>query len=199
MLRSSQRKEEGEQVNTNELLRMFGQEGYKRGIDIEDVPKHGKKMIRRIITKTKTVQKDPENEEAKGKRVEVFWESEDAWFEGKVDAYGEQGYHITYDDGDEEWVAKRSKNYRFLENVDVQEEYKEEIEEEIDSNGIEGPVSTEELHSWRVKCTLELGKGENGRELKQLLERAIQTSRQIQSKEQMQHFLQFASLIAVHY
>jgi len=171
--KTDQRKEEGEQVTTNELLRMFGQEGFKKGMDCEEVPKPGKKMIRRIITKTKTVQKDPENEEAKGKRVEVFWESEDAWFEGKVDAYGEQGYHVAYDDGDEEWVATSSKNYRFLDKVDAQEDYEEEIEEEVDSNGIEGPVSTEELHAWRVKCTLGLCKVYNDIIDKELERQAI--------------------------
>ena len=151
-------KEESEQVATNELLRMFGQEGFKRGMDIAEIPKPGRKNVRRIVTRTRTVKKDPEDEGAKGMRVEVFWESEDAWFEGEVDGYGVGGYHVLYDDGDEEWVAKSSKNYRFLEKVDAEEEYEDEVDEEVDSMGIEGPVSTEELHAWRVKSTLELGK-----------------------------------------
>ncbi|GMI07779.1 hypothetical protein TrRE_jg726 [Triparma retinervis] len=114
-------KEESEQVATNELLRMFGQEGFKRGMDIAEIPKPGRKNVRRIVTRTRTVKKDPEDEGAKGMRVEVFWESEDAWFEGEVDGYGVGGYHVLYDDGDEEWVAKSSKNYRFLEKVNDNE------------------------------------------------------------------------------
>ncbi|KAF4127594.1 hypothetical protein GN958_ATG23223 [Phytophthora infestans] len=43
-------------------------------------------------------------EEAVGCRVQVFWEGEDEWFEGKVDAYSaERGYYVKYDDGEEQW------------------------------------------------------------------------------------------------
>jgi hypothetical protein len=40
-----------------------------------------------------------------GKRVEVFWESEDSWFQGIVDQYdASTGYKVIYDDGDVEWL-----------------------------------------------------------------------------------------------
>ena len=38
-------------------------------------------------------------------RVRVFWDSENEWFEGIVDQVDERrGYHVSYHDGDEEWI-----------------------------------------------------------------------------------------------
>ncbi|KUF83852.1 hypothetical protein AM587_10009296 [Phytophthora nicotianae] len=43
-------------------------------------------------------------EQAVGCRVQVYWEGEDEWFEGVVDAFStEKGYNVKYDDGEEQW------------------------------------------------------------------------------------------------
>ena len=41
-----------------------------------------------------------------GRRLSVYWDEDRKWFEGQIDDYeGELcQHHITYDDGDEEWV-----------------------------------------------------------------------------------------------
>ena len=40
-----------------------------------------------------------------GRVVRVFWENDDDWFHGVIDEYrSDQGYHVQYYDGDEEWV-----------------------------------------------------------------------------------------------
>ena len=155
--KSQKWKEEEEQVSTNELLRMFGQEGFRSGMDIEEIPKSGKRTVTLTIKKTRTVRRDPKGEEAIGKKVEVFWDSEDAWFQGTVSTF-EDGYYVKYDDGDEELVDTDASNYRWMEKVECEEEYEEEIEEVVESAGIDGKATTEELHAWRVKCTLEIGK-----------------------------------------
>jgi len=40
-----------------------------------------------------------------GQRVQVWWPSDEEWFEGRVAKYdSEEGYRIDYDDGDTEWL-----------------------------------------------------------------------------------------------
>lgn len=46
-------------------------------------------------------------DEAVGCRVRVYWEGEDEWYDGVVDAYlAERGYHVKYDDGEEQWEVR---------------------------------------------------------------------------------------------
>lgn len=41
-----------------------------------------------------------------GRIVRVYWPNEEDWFRGKIDDYSEEkGYHVTYDDDDDEWIA----------------------------------------------------------------------------------------------
>jgi hypothetical protein len=40
-------------------------------------------------------------------RVEVYWESDDDWYKGRVtDYHPSQGWHIQYDDGEREWIPE---------------------------------------------------------------------------------------------
>ena len=42
-----------------------------------------------------------------GRKVEVWWDSDEAWYRGRIDNYHPtQGWHVQYDDGEREWIAE---------------------------------------------------------------------------------------------
>jgi len=159
----------------------------------------------------------PVAEEAIGKVIKVYWEDEDEWFQGKVDKYveyddiehfdgGDFGFHVIYDDGDEEWIDERdeadfSRKFRFPSTITKRIPKKQEAAEmktaEEDAStptasnakskrfsnivkknnqkmkkSKDGTINNlrtmsqmfgniiepQLLHSWRVKCTVELMK-----------------------------------------
>ena len=53
---------------------------------------------------------------AVGRRVRVFWDGEDAWFEGTVDHMDEANalMYVVYDDGDEAWEAYRNVAWSYV-------------------------------------------------------------------------------------
>lgn len=60
----------------------------------------------------------PPAEEIVGSRISCFWEEDNAWYDGVVDVFeGErkQPHHITYDDGEAEWVLLLPGQYQLLE------------------------------------------------------------------------------------
>ena len=49
------------------------------------------------------------SDEAKhlGRTVEVWWDSDEAWYRGRIDNFHpSQGWHVQYDDGEREWIAE---------------------------------------------------------------------------------------------
>eukprot|EP00884_Botryococcus_braunii_P014163 jgi/Botrbrau1/22748/Bobra.0132s0081.1 len=49
-----------------------------------------------------------------GAEVEVYWPDDDAWYTGildSVDKSKKKGYHITYEDGEEEWVDLKQERW----------------------------------------------------------------------------------------
>ena len=61
----------------------------------------------------------PPGEELVGSRISCFWHDNNQWFDGIVDACDLEGrpqtpYHISYDDGDEEWLLLREGEYKLL-------------------------------------------------------------------------------------
>lgn len=68
------------------------------------------------------------------KSVQVYWESENEWFQGKIDEIDEsKGYHVLYLDGDEEWIPLNQINNRDVIQIlddDEEEEFAEENKKE---------------------------------------------------------------------
>lgn len=48
------------------------------------------------------------------RRVKVYWQDDHEWYCGSIDQYdGNTHYHITYDDGEEEWIVLPSVDVCF--------------------------------------------------------------------------------------
>lgn len=63
-----------------------------------------------------------------GRPVRVFWDIDGEWFPGHVESYvPDQGYHIVYNDGDEEWLAT-------LEGVEFEDEDLDNVANNKDKN-----------------------------------------------------------------
>ncbi|RLN71325.1 hypothetical protein BBJ28_00019861 [Nothophytophthora sp. Chile5] len=61
---------------------------------------------------------------AVGRRVQVYWEGEDEWFEGVVSEFSPgRGHYVKYDDGEEQWEANTGEQaMRFLSEPEEGEE-----------------------------------------------------------------------------
>lgn len=80
---------------------------------------------------------------AVGSHVQVYWEGEDEWFEGVVDAFSpERGYYVKYDDGEEQWEVDAGEHaIRFLgESEEAQEE------DQTDNNDVSSRVDPDPDH-----------------------------------------------------
>lgn len=73
-----------------------------------------------------------------GRSVRVYWENEDDWYSGFVEDYIiDKGFHIQYNDGDEEWLATlqgvefENEELGNTDNVDRNNEYKDDYEDNI--------------------------------------------------------------------
>ena len=72
-----------------------------------------------------------------GKRVRVYWASEENWFHGVIDEYdSSQGYHIIYLDGDDEWLMDFGDIVQFEEDfVELKAELGEDAgDEDVDED-----------------------------------------------------------------
>jgi len=53
-------------------------------------------------------------EEIVGRRISIFWAQDRRWYDGLVDDYEVSLHHITYDDGDDEWLRLVPEEYELL-------------------------------------------------------------------------------------
>ena len=217
--------EEQEKIGTNEMLRMWGADIYKRGMELPEPPNHnhdehkslfsshhalqqmahgevdevesaGKPGLKpppgkstKLVPSWRTVRRllpkpsAPTCEDGIGKKVSVYWADDKEWFNGVVDDFSEAagGWHVTYGDGDEEWIDHRpgtaaAKDFRWPEIDDaedeyeeVEEEFEEEVEVEVEEPEMEAEVypsaavtslalsftcDVDTLNAWRCKCTI---------------------------------------------
>ncbi|KAF4318765.1 hypothetical protein BBO99_00007080 [Phytophthora kernoviae] len=83
-----------------------------------------------------------------GCRAQVYWEGEEEWFEGVVDAYDrERGYYVKYDDGEEQWELDTGEHaMKFLSEDKVVNEAREE-EADVNNDGDPENYDQEEYES----------------------------------------------------
>jgi hypothetical protein len=192
--------EDQQKTMTNELLRIWGSDVFKQGLELPEPPNpeseenadllvqysalnsmaHGEsaedRVIRRnagaveesekkssnnkkkgkkaaaaketklvVVTKTRTVTKQvevpqPTGDDGIGKQISVYWPEEEEWFGGVVDDFSDDagGWHVTYEDGDEEWIendsAAMNKDWKWVDLGFVEQEVEEqyEVEEEVE-------------------------------------------------------------------
>lgn len=81
-------------------------------------------------------------EQAVGSRVRVYWEGEDEWFEGVVDAFSpERGYYVKYDDGEEQWELDAGEHaIRFLSDSEDAQAGESQADQ-ADNNNDDAPVA----------------------------------------------------------
>ncbi|CAD7704171.1 unnamed protein product [Ostreobium quekettii] len=49
-----------------------------------------------------------------GRRLNVYWPKDRCWYSGTIDDYNGKKHHVTYDDGDKEWLNLANEEYLFL-------------------------------------------------------------------------------------
>jgi len=89
-------------------------------------------------------------EEAVGRQVSVYWSDVETWYDGKVDQFVshhpdniDNGWHVTYEDGDEEWIDPETTRATFP----LTEEERKPIEIKIKKKKKTPPIQKEKKQS----------------------------------------------------
>ena len=80
-----------------------------------------------------------------GRPLSVFWVDDDAWYSGRIDDYHtRKGWHIQYDDGEDEWLLSLDENVAFDDSDNFQKVQSDHNIESLDQLGHTSDTFTSE-------------------------------------------------------
>lgn len=80
-----------------------------------------------------------------GRPLSVFWVDDDAWYSGRIDDYHpRKGWHVQYDDGDDEWLLSLDENVAFDDSDNFQKLQSNHNIESLDQLGYASDTFTSE-------------------------------------------------------